>query len=212
MQIIHTHDDIAAGLNGLMMLDARLIPVVEKAGPVPLRRTPPGFASLADIIVSQMVSKASARAIWQRLEQVCGMVTPEAVLGLDEEASRRIGLSRAKFSTLQAAAHAVVSGALDLNAVCEIEPALAISSLTRIRGIGRWSAQVYLVFCAGHPDIFPVGDVALQNAVGHGLSLGMRPSLVELDVVSAAWSPWRSVAARLFWAYYARQIRRDSGV
>jgi DNA-3-methyladenine glycosylase II len=90
-----------------------------------------------------------------------------------------------------------------------MDGATAIAELTAIKGIGGWTAQVYLLFCAGHPDVFPVGDVALQNAVGHALALDARPSARELEALTELWSPWRSVAARLFWAYYATQMRRD---
>ena len=90
-----------------------------------------------------------------------------------------------------------------------MDAAPAARALTAIKGIGRWTADVYLLFCGGHPDIFPSGDIALQNAVAHALGLAMRPSPQELDRIAAAWSPWRGVSARLFWAYYAREMRRE---
>lgn len=209
MRIIRTHDDVAAGLEGLVMLDARLEAVIAKAGPVPLRRTDPGYRGIANIIVSQMVSKASADAIWQRLERMLGEITAPAVIAMTDEQCRLAGLSRAKAEALHRVAQAVVSGALDLDAVCSLEAALAIHELTAIKGVGRWTAEVYLLFCAGHPDVFPVGDVALQNAVGHALALEVKPTARELDGLTQVWAPWRSVAARLFWAYYAREMRRN---
>ncbi|ANK73638.1 DNA-3-methyladenine glycosylase family protein [Ensifer adhaerens] len=210
MRIIRTHEDIEAGLSGLVMLDARLGHVVARAGPVPLRRTDPGYRGLASIIVSQMVSKASAAAIWRRMEEKLGEVTAAGVNSLSDEDCRAIGLSRAKAEALRRVAEVVVSGQIDLDAICNIEGSEAIRELTAIKGVGRWTAEVYLLFCAGHPDVFPSGDVALQNAIGHGLGLELRPSAREIDSLAASWSPWRSVAARLFWAYYSQEMRRDA--
>ncbi|APG85612.1 DNA-3-methyladenine glycosylase family protein [Sinorhizobium americanum] len=210
MRIIRTSDDIEAGLAGLVMLDARLEHVLDKAGPVPLRRTDPGYRGLANIIVSQMVSKASAAAIWNRMEASLGEISADAVLSLDDDACRQFGLSRAKADTLRRVAAAAVSGEIDLDGICDSEAAAAIHELTAIKGVGRWTAEVYLLFCAGHPDVFPSGDVALQNAVGHALGFELRPTASEIDSLAASWSPWRSVAARLFWAYYAREMRRDA--
>ncbi|MBV7519116.1 MULTISPECIES: DNA-3-methyladenine glycosylase family protein [Ensifer] len=210
MRIIRTHEDIEAGLSGLVMLDARLEYVVARAGPVPLRRTNPGYRGLASIIVSQMVSKASAAAIWRRMEERLGEVTASGVISLSDEDCRVIGLSRAKADALRRVADVVVGGEIDLDAICDAEATEAIRDLTAIKGVGRWTAEVYLLFCAGHPDVFPSGDVALQNAIGHGLGLELRPTAREIDSLAASWSPWRSVAARLFWAYYAQEMRRDA--
>lgn len=209
MRIIRTHEDIVAGLNGLVMLDARLEPVVARAGPVPLRRADPGYRGIANIIVSQMVSKASAAAIWGRMEMALGDINADSVTAMTDDDCRLLGLSRAKADTLRRVARAVIARELDLEAICSVEGSTAIRELTAIKGVGRWTAEVYLLFCAGHPDVFPVGDVALQNAVGHALMLEVRPSARELDSLTEIWAPWRSVAARLFWAYYATEMRRD---
>ncbi|MFD1330353.1 DNA-3-methyladenine glycosylase family protein [Mycoplana ramosa] len=209
MHIIRTQADVAAGLVGLALLDARLRAVIDRAGPVPLRRHDPGYRGMAGIIVSQMVSRASADAIWRRLEEAAGDVTPHHVLNLTDAECRAVGLSRAKAETLRRVAEAVDRGTVDLDAICQMEAGAAVQALTALKGIGRWTAEVYLLFCAGHPDIFPAGDVALQNAVAHGLGLSIRPSQAELDEIAATWSPWRGVSARLFWAYYARAMRRE---
>ncbi|MDO9417946.1 DNA-3-methyladenine glycosylase family protein [Pararhizobium sp.] len=210
MRIIRTHEDIEAGIEGLLMLDARLVHVVERAGPVPLRRSEPGYRGIAHIIVSQMVSKASAEAIWARMETaVGGAVTAETMLALSDERCREAGLSRAKADALRKVAASVLDGTLDLDAVCDMEAKQAIAEMTHIRGVGRWTAEVYLLFCAGHPDVFPVGDVALQSGIGHAFGLEVRPNARELDDLVPAWSPWRSIAARLFWAYYAREMGRS---
>ena len=210
LHMITTDADVAAGLVDLALLDSRLFTVIDKAGPVPLRRLPPGYRGLAGIVVAQMVSRASADAIWRRLEAAAGDITPHHILGLSDEACRAAGLSRAKAETLRRAAEAVDRGDLDLDAVCRMEAEAAARRLTAIKGIGRWTADVYLLFCAGHPDIFPSGDIALQNAVAHAFGLAVRPSPQELDRIAEGWSPWRGVSARLFWAYYAREMRREA--
>jgi DNA-3-methyladenine glycosylase II len=207
--MINSDADVAAGLVDLALLDARLFAVIDKAGAVPLRRRPPGYRGLAGIIVAQMVSRASADAIWRRLEDAAGDITPHHILGLSDETCRAIGLSHAKTQTLRRAAEAVDRGELDLDAICQMDATAATHRLTAIKGIGRWTADVYLLFCGGHPDIFPSGDIALQNAVAHALGLAVRPSPQELDRIAERWSPWRGVSARLFWAYYAREMRRE---
>ena len=144
------------------------------------------------------------------MEEKLGEVTAVGVNSLSDEDCRAIGLSRAKAEALRRVAEVVVGGQIDLDAICNIDGSEAIRELTAIKGVGRWTAEVYLLFCAGHPDVFPSGDVALQNAIGHGLGLELRPSAREIDSLAASWSPWRSVAARLFWAYYSQEMRRDA--
>lgn len=210
MRRIDSTDDIAEGLLALGRSDVRLARVIELAGPVPLRRKPPGYAALAEIILSQMVSKASASALWRKLEASAGEISPEAILALSPEDLREAGLSRAKAETLCRVGSAVLGGELDLEHLCNLEARAAIRAMTAIKGVGPWTAEVYLLFCAGHPDVFPAGDVALQSAAGHALDMEARPSQRDLAVLSEGWSPWRGVAARLFWAYYAAVMRRDA--
>lgn len=210
MRRIDTGADIEDGLRALARIDPRLTRVIALAGPVPLRRQPPGFAALAEIILSQMVSKASANALWRRLQAAAGEVTPEAVLRLSPEALAGAGLSRAKAGTLHRIGEAVVAGEIDLDRLCATDGREAIAAMTGIKGVGPWTAEVYLLFCAGHPDVFPAGDVALQAAAAHALELGERPTPRDLYRLAEQWSPWRGVAARLLWAYYATVMRRDA--
>lgn len=207
MRFIHTPDDLTHGLEALLALDGRLEAIALSAGPLPLRRQAAGFSSLAEIIVSQMVSKQSASAIWGRLVAHEGEVTPETILSLTGEEARAIGLSGAKIATLIAAAEAVAEGRLDLAGLESSDAQDALARLMAVKGIGRWTGEVYLLFCAGHPDLFPAGDVALRVAVGHAFGLPQRPDEVSVRQAAALWSPWRGVAARLFWAYYARSVR-----
>ncbi len=209
MKIITGMDDISEGLEHLAHLDPALSLIIEKAGPLELRIHEPGFAGLAHIVVSQMVSRASANAIWARiLTGTGGVVTAENYLGAPEELRAGFGLSRAKATTLEGLARAVTERQIDLDGVVRQEAGAAFSELVALRGIGPWTAEVYLMFCGGHPDIFPVGDVALRSAVAHALDLEVRPEAKWLAERAALWSPWRSVAARLFWGYYANIMRR----
>lgn len=208
MHRIDSLEDVRDGLAALAQMDGRLVPVIERAGPVPLRRRAPGYRGLAEIIVAQMVSKASASAIWSRLEAQAGGCDPEAIVALSDAQCRQIGLSRAKETTLKGAAQAVLDGTIDPQGLCSLPCEQAIAAMTGIKGIGAWTAEVYLLFCAGHADIFPAGDVALQGAAGHALGLEDRPDQKALREIAAMWQPWRGVAARLLWAYYATAMRR----
>ncbi|HCL67515.1 MAG TPA: DNA-3-methyladenine glycosidase [Rhizobium sp.] len=209
MVIIRTEHDIEAGLLELLEIDPRLKGLAAMTGPLPLRLLEPGFAGLAHIIVSQMVSKASAEAIWRRIVDATGSPDALTYLALDEVAVSTLGLSRAKAATLRLVAEAIVSGQLDLGAVARLEAPDAVERLTSLRGVGLWTAEVYLMFCGGHPDVFPAGDVALRTAVGNALGHETRPGIRTVAQIAEAWRPWRSVAARLFWAYYAVRLGRD---
>lgn len=209
MLLIRAEADIVEGLGALIRLDPGLEPIVRAAGPVPLRLSPPGFAGLSQIIVSQMVSKASAGAIWRRIIQA-GPVTPVDYLAHGPEVVAGFGLSRAKAATLEGLARAIMDGELDLDALASLNQEEALYRLRALKGIGAWTAEVYLMFCLGAPDIFPSGDVALRAAVGHALCLNERPAAARVDEIARRWSPRRAVAARLFWAYYATVMRRDA--
>lgn len=210
MKIIKGADEISEGLEHLARLDPNLGPIIEKAGPLELRLAEPGFAGLAHIVVSQMVSRASANAIWGRIVTGTGTVTADAYLAVPQDIRAGFGLSGAKARTLQGLAEAVAMGEIDLHSITRMDAKDALPELTALRGIGPWTAEVYLMFCGGHPDIFPVGDVALRAAVGHALVLENRPEARWLTERAEVWAPWRSVAARLFWAYYAAVMRRDA--
>lgn len=210
MQRIDSLEDIGTGLDALTAADERLVHVRAIAHAVPLRRSAPGFESLASIIVGQQLSTASAGAIWARLKQIVDPLTPEAFIACGEEGWRIAGLSRPKQRTLLALSEALADDRLDLHGLCDLPAEEAIGQLTLLKGIGPWTAEVYLLFAAGHPDIFPAGDVALQAAVGHAFSYDIRPDAPALRALSRQWAPWRGVAARLFWAYYASIKGREA--
>lgn len=202
MRRIETAEDVTRALDALVARDPRLGPVRKAAGAVPLRRSPAGFASLASVIVSQQVSRASADAIFGRLCRFVDPLTPETLLACGEGAMVAAGLSRAKQRALMALAGAIAGGSLDLALLKRLPAEEATAALVAVPGIGPWTAQAYLLIATGHADIFPSGDVALQAAVARGLCLKFRPDARTLMQIAESWSPWRSVAARLFWAYY----------
>lgn len=205
---IESTADIAAGLEHLAAADGRLARLVAEVDHVPLRRTGPGFASLAGIIVAQQVSKQSADAITGRLTRLVDPLTPENYMRAGEPAWREAGLSRPKQRALLAVCKAIGEGALDLHGLCGIEADEAIASMTAVRGIGPWTAEVYLLFAAGHRDIFPAGDLALQAAAGELFALDARPGDKALRAMAESWAPWRGVAARLLWAWYGQRTGR----
>jgi len=209
MQRIETIEDIEKGLDALVVADSRLAAVRQVAGIVPLRRSAPGFESLASIIVAQQVSKASADSIWRRLKGAIDPLTPENFIAAGEDAWRAAGLSRPKQRTLVHICDAILGG-LDLHGLCSHPVEEATALMTAIKGVGPWTAEVYLLFAAGHADVFPAGDVALQNAVAIAFEREMRPDPAMLRELAQAWSPWRGVAARLLWAYYAAVRGRDA--
>lgn len=210
MRQIRSKADIAEGLDALRRVDPRLEPVIARAGEVELRLSAPGFASLCSIVMGQMVSRASAAAIFGRLTGLIDPLTPQAVLAADDAVFRAAGLSRSKHATVVAIAEAVADGRLDLDALCGAEPGEALAALTAVRGVGPWTAEVYLLFCAGNPDVFPSGDLALQVAAAEAFGLAGRPSARVLAAMAESWSPWRAVAARLLWALYRETRGRDA--
>ena len=209
MRRISDPADVVAALEALCAVDPRLYKVREVAGDVPLRRIEPGFASLVSIIVAQQVSRASADAIFSRLASLADPLTPEALLVAGDGLFREAGLSRPKQRAVLAVSEAV-QGGLDLTALCDLDAEAAIATMTAVPGIGPWTAEVYLLSAAGHPDVFPARDVALQSAVGHALGIDPRPGEKALMRIAESWAPWRGVASRLFWAYY-RGIRGREG-
>lgn len=197
---------IAVG--GLAARDPRLAAIVERIGPPPLWDRPPGFATLLHIVLEQQVSLASAQAAFDRLVAASGVVTPERFLAFDDAELLAIGFSRQKARYGRALAAAIVDGSLDLEALERWDDDAVREALESIPGIGPWTSTIYLLMVLGRPDVWPVGDLALETAVGESLGLGRRPGRDEFMALGEAWRPWRSVAARLLWHdYLARRGR-----
>jgi DNA-3-methyladenine glycosylase II len=205
---IRTEADITEAAQSLAALVPAFRPVIGKAGIIPLRYRPPGYEGLASIIIAQVVSRASADAIWRKLEAIAGAITVDNILAHTAEELMAAGLSRAKQSTLRGLAEACRDG-LDLERIATLDADAAIAELTAVKGIGLWTSEVFLLFCAGHPDIFPTGDVALQSAAAHAFGLAERPQAKQFRAMALDWQPYRSIAARILWAYYASEMKRD---
>ena len=199
-------------MRALLTLDPRLQPIARRAGAFEIRPTPGGFSGLARIICGQQLSVASARAIWSRFAALPGALDPATHLALDEATIRGVGFSAGKYRTVRVVAEAVISGELDFDVVETLPPEEAEAYLTALRGIGPWTAQLYLMFCSGHPDIFPAHDLALQRAVGHALEMETEPTARQLIEIAQPWSPHRHAAALLFWKYYAVVLRKAGGI
>ncbi len=181
------------------------------AGRPPLRRREPGFPGLVAIILGQQLSTASAAAIAGRLAKAVDPLTADAILACDEPTLRAAGLSGPKINALRAVARAVADGSLPLDGLDALPAEEAHRALTAVKGVGPWTAHSFLLFCLGHPDAWPAGDLALQEAARLVLKLDARPRTTELDALGERWRPHRGVAARLLWAYY-RAVKMRSGV
>lgn len=168
-----------------------------------LRKRPAGFAGLVAIIVGQQVSTASAAAILRRVEARFGEVTASDVILAGADALRECGLSTPKIRSIIAAAVAVTDGSCPLDHLAERPVREARAQLMAIRGVGPWTAEIYLLFCLGHPDAFPAGDLALQEAVRLAYGGDARPSPAALEAFAERWRPLRGAAATLLWGYYA---------
>lgn len=201
--------DLLEGMAALRALQPHWGAIIDRTGLPPLRRREGGFVGLTAIIVAQQLSVASARAVQARLESVLAPLTPERILAASDEEMRLSGLSRPKQRTLRAAAAAIVEQRLVFEHLEEATPEQVHASMTAIPGIGPWTADVYLLFCLGHRDGFAAGDLAIQEAARHAFGLAARPRPAELEALAEAWRPWRGVAARLLWAYYAALKRRE---
>lgn len=190
------------GLKALGEADADLARAIEAAGRLPVRSREPGFATLLNIIMAQQLSVASAGAIWGRLEAAADPMTPTTLLSIHPRRLRTIGLSRQKALYARELAKALDNRHLDLDALADMQDEEAIAALTAVKGIGRWTAEIYLLFSLGRPDVMPADDLALQVAAQRIKGLDARPTGRELRAMAEAWRPWRSVAARLLWHHY----------
>lgn len=207
---IETDQDIADGLRHLAQQCATMAEIIAGIPEVPLRRRPPNFASLASIIISQQVSKQSAEAIFGRMEKIIAPLTPENYLKSGEPAWIAIGLSRPKQRTFTALCSALVEKQFRLDTLAGLPAHEAIATMTSVKGIGPWTAEVYLLSAIGHPDIFPAGDLALQIAAADAYEIGAKMSERQLRILAESWAPWRGVAARVLWAHYA--VKKDRAV
>lgn len=176
--------------------------ILETAGPPRFRRRRNGFGTLLHIILEQQVSIDAAAAMHRRLVTLCRPLAPEAFLALDDATLRSCGFSRQKMGYARDFAATVANGRFDFARLAAADDETALKELLAIRGIGRWSAEVYLLFALGRPDIWPAADLGLQMGIAEQLGLGSRPSELETRQHGAAWRPWRSVATCIYWQSY----------
>ena len=199
----------AAALDALAVLDVAFMTRLDAvASRPPLRRREPGFEGLAAIIVSQQVSTASANAIFAKVKANFPTLDAAAIAGAADEDLRVCGLSGPKQRTLRGIAAAVDEGRLDFDALARADADAAHAVLCAIKGIGPWTADVFLLFCLGHADAFPAGDLALQEGAKLALGLPERPDAKALTALAERWRPLRGVAAHCLWAYYGAARRR----
>jgi DNA-3-methyladenine glycosylase II len=190
------------GLTALAEADPDLAAAIVATGVLPARSLDPGFGTLLNIIMAQQLSTASAGAIWKRLEAAVDPMTPETLLRIHPRRLRTIGLSKQKALYARELARALQRGEPDLATLQALSDDEAIAALTQVKGIGRWTAEIYLMFALHRTDVMPADDLALQVAAQRIKKLDKRPSGRELRDIAEAWQPWRSVAARVLWHYY----------
>jgi len=204
-RIIDTACEIRDGVNALRKACRAMGSIHDLVGDPPLRRYPAGLEGLARVVVAQQLSAASAGAIWTRTRAAIDPFTAETIAAQSEASLRGAGLSQGKVRTLRAIADAITAGELVLESVGSKDLQSFRNSLTAVRGVGPWTADIYTMFCLGHADAFAPGDLALQLAAQSALMLSARPTPDELESIAARWRPWRGVAARLLWSYYAHK-------
>ena len=201
---LRTLDEVSLrrAVRTLARRDPALAAIARQYGPPPLWAREPGFATLVHVILEQQVSLASARAVFERLRATLPVFDAASLLALDDAGVRNVGITRQKTAYARGLAHAIACGALDLEALALLRDIDAHAALTRVKGIGLWTSNVYLLMALGRPDAFPASDIALQVAAHKALRLRKRPTPERLERLAEQWRPWRAVAARLLWHFY----------
>lgn len=201
---------LAQAVGSLAALDSDLAQIVASHGLPPLWERQQGFQTLIHIILEQQVSLSSARAAFDRLLAVAAPLTPERFLLLNDAELKAVGFSRQKTSYGRCLALAIVRQDLDVSALSSMDDDSVRSELMKVKGIGRWTSDIYLLMALLRPDVWPRGDLALAVAVKQLKRLRQRPTEEELSIISSEWQPWRSVAARLLWHYYLNGSRASN--
>lgn len=206
-----TEETLHAAVRLLAERDPHLGEVYAAIGAPPLWSRPPGFPTLIYIILEQQVSLASARAAFNRLSAAIPPVTPQQFLTLDDAQLKAIGFSRQKTAYGRALAQAILDGALNLDALGDLPEEAVRAELIKIKGIGRWTCDIYLMEALLHPDIWPTGDLALAIAIQRVKRLEALPTPAVIESLGEAYRPWRAVAARMFWHHYLSTPGRKTG-
>jgi DNA-3-methyladenine glycosylase II len=201
-----TERNFQKGINVLTRNDPELAKVVEDFGPPPLWKRKPGFPTLVHIILEQQVSLASARAALNKLMHAVSPLTPKKFLQQDDKTLKAFGFSRQKTAYCRNLAESVISGRLEFKRLDTKTDGQVRRKLMEVKGIGRWTADIYLLMVLRRPDIWPVGDLALVSAIQKLKQLPARPGPDEINTLAAGWKPWRAVAARILWHYYLSNL------
>src|SRR5580698_8673816 len=197
---LHSDADLQAALAQLVVADPRLKSVADKAGAFNLRRSEGGFEGLCAIVCGQQLSTAAAPTIRNRLFTAIDPFHHDTVRRACTDKIKRLGLSAPKIKSIREIGKAVAKGRIDLTAVGNMDADVAHAALTALHGVGPWTADIYLLFCLGHADAFPAGDLAVQEAARIAFGFRKRPDAKALTKLAQAWRPWRGVAAHLLWA------------
>jgi DNA-3-methyladenine glycosylase II len=197
-----TKASFSKALTLLSRQDPDLLHVIDTFGKPPLRFREPGFKALVQIILEQQVSLASAKAAFDRLIETLTLLDPSSFLSLDDLELRRIGFSRQKARYCRQLALAIGSGEIDLVSLETMDDDSARNELTKLIGIGSWTAEIYLIVSLHRADIWPAGDIALASSLQKLKNLDHRPNFLEMSEIGDSWRPWRTVAAKILWHYY----------
>ena len=206
-----SQSDLEDAMQALVKQDPRLNPILAQTGMPALRQREPGFAGLAHIVCGQQLSTASAAAIWARLSAAFDPFDHDAIRKARADRLGRLGLSAAKIKTLKFIAKELAADRLNLEVLANEDVDAAHNTLTALHGIGPWTADIYLLFCLGHGDAWPAGDLAVQEAIRIGLKLEARPNPKQMASIAEPWRPWRGAAAHLWWSFY-RAMKKREGV
>ncbi len=196
-------ETLRPALEALAARDPHIARWYPKCGLPPVRRRPPGFGSLLHIMCAQQVSTASARAIIGRLDAAARPLNPRSFLALDDAALRAIGFSNSKVLYGRALAADVLAGRVDIDGLAGIDDRAVIAHLVQVKGIGPWTAEIYLMSALDRPDVWPADDLAVQTATQRLKDLPARPSRAQMIELAEPWRPYRSAAARLLWHIYS---------
>jgi DNA-3-methyladenine glycosylase II len=199
-----------AAINTLIRIDPDFARVLDRAGPLPWRRRDSGFPGLLQAIVAQMISNQAAAAIWGRLRAIPGALDPATMILLPEDLLRGAGLSRPKVVHARALATAFLDGTLSAERIALLDDEAAIVTIGSIKGLGRWTAEIYLLFALDRMDVFPSGDIALAAALADLKALPARPGQKALRELALTWQPVRSLAARLLWHHWRHVTGRPA--
>jgi len=205
-----TEETLASGLAGLSALDSDIARIVETLGPPPLWARESGFPTLVHIILEQQVSLASAKAAYDRLLAMASPLSPARFLEIDEASLKTAGFSRQKISYSRGLAQSIIEGNLNLESFETMDDDAVRVQMMKIKGVGSWTADIYLLMALRRPDVWPAGDLALAIAVQRLRRLPDRPTTDELNALGDRWRPWRAIAARVLWNYYLSGIARKN--